>query len=274
MPRAAGWQAGRARLIGTSDALAEDDARAFVVDVRAAPGLRTHHPRAGRRRARRRATTSSAPWYPRPTSAIDRPVAARCPVRPGATTIAKPWPRPTCSCSIIPGRLSDERSLPRWRAGSGVAGRSFTSPASRPMRQPEATRRPGRHRPPAAGRIRAPARRRQSQPRGSSPTSAETAAVRASSATRSRRLLPRCVLPARWLRTRCPMRWPTTCAPATATAAPAWSSRRCGAGTLAILNADLGASNLPTSSAFVPLIGELTSAPARTSGSIGTGRLR
>ncbi len=31
----------------------------------------------------------------------------------------------------------------------------------------------------------------------------------------------------------------------------------CGAGTLAILNADLGASNLPTSSAFVPLIGEL-----------------
>ena len=32
----------------------------------------------------------------------------------------------------------------------------------------------------------------------------------------------------------------------------------CGAGTIAILNADLGASNLPTSSAFVPLIGELT----------------
>ncbi|MBS0263141.1 MAG: BatA and WFA domain-containing protein [Planctomycetes bacterium] len=32
----------------------------------------------------------------------------------------------------------------------------------------------------------------------------------------------------------------------------------CGAGTLAILNADLGASNLPSSPAFVPLIGELT----------------
>jgi len=33
----------------------------------------------------------------------------------------------------------------------------------------------------------------------------------------------------------------------------------CGAGTLSVLNADLGASNLPTSPAFVPLIGELTS---------------
>src|SRR5205085_7133947 len=33
----------------------------------------------------------------------------------------------------------------------------------------------------------------------------------------------------------------------------------CGEGTLAILNADLSASNLPASPAFVPLIGELTS---------------
>ena len=32
----------------------------------------------------------------------------------------------------------------------------------------------------------------------------------------------------------------------------------CGAGSIAILNADLGASNLPTSTAFVPLVGELT----------------
>lgn len=32
----------------------------------------------------------------------------------------------------------------------------------------------------------------------------------------------------------------------------------CGAGTLAILNVDLGASNLPSSPAFVPLVGELT----------------
>ena len=36
----------------------------------------------------------------------------------------------------------------------------------------------------------------------------------------------------------------------------------CGAGTIAILNADLGASTLPTSSAFVPLVGELTCALA------------
>src|SRR5207247_6003032 len=32
----------------------------------------------------------------------------------------------------------------------------------------------------------------------------------------------------------------------------------CGAGTLAVLNADLAASNLPSSPAFVPLVGELT----------------
>src|SRR5207253_468431 len=33
----------------------------------------------------------------------------------------------------------------------------------------------------------------------------------------------------------------------------------CGDGMLAVLNADLGASNLPSSPAFVPLIGELSS---------------
>ena len=51
--------------------------------------------------------------------------------------------------------------------------------------------------------------------------------------------------------------WPTTCSRLTATARPAWSSTSCGAGTLAVLNADLGQSNLAGSPVFVPLMGEL-----------------
>jgi hypothetical protein len=37
VPRAVGWQAGRARLVASNDALPEDDERAFVIDVRPPP---------------------------------------------------------------------------------------------------------------------------------------------------------------------------------------------------------------------------------------------
>lgn len=39
VPRVAGWQIGRAALVGMNDALAEDDSRSFVVDVRKPPNF-------------------------------------------------------------------------------------------------------------------------------------------------------------------------------------------------------------------------------------------
>ena len=258
MPRAAGWQAGRARLVGASDALAEDDSRAFVLDVRQPPVFAL-------------ITRESATSSPRRSSYyLERallPAAEQQrqigPHRASSGSTPSTSDREALAAADLfvldhPGRLSE--ALAASLAGWLRRGRSVFYVACEPAdavnlkRLAELAgtdlRLPVEFAPHVRRRLaRSPLHRRAASETGRRLTSSVTQLTATLAPLRFSGALASHPLP-----------------DALADDVRATYSDRsaclvvssCGAGTLAILNADLGASNLPTSSAFVPLIGELT----------------
>ncbi len=257
VPRAAGWLTGRARLIGISDALVQDDALVFVVNVREPPvfALITREPAASR--------PSSSYYLERALiPAADQRVLDRPSPRVVRFDPERDDPDSLATAEVFaldhPGRLSDERitSLAGWLR----RGRSVFYVACEPADALNLKRLadlagtdlrlPVEFAPPLEGGNRTP---------------------RFIADLRSD-LPPFAVFGDAVTATLAPLRFSGALVSHPLEGALADDVRAsfgdksaclvvstCGAGTLAILNADLGASNLPTSSAFVPLIGELMS---------------
>jgi hypothetical protein len=256
IPRVLGWQTGEVRLLGMSDALAEDDRLAFVLDVRQPPVFAL-------------ITRENADTRPSSTYYLERalvPATAQAGLDRSAPRVVRFDPqrddREILAAADLfvldhPGRLSE--TLIASLAGWIRRGRSLLNVACEPADAGNLKsladlaggnlRLPVEFTPPLAGGARAErfiTDARQDVP----PFQVFGDALNATLA---------------------PLRFSATLASHSLPDALADDVRatysdksaclvvsNCGAGTLAILNADLGGSNLPTSSAFVPLIGELT----------------
>ena len=261
VPRAAGPQAGRARLLGSGDALAEDDSRAFVLDVRQPPvfALVTREPpgaRPGSSYYLERAllpapatAAASAPGSDRPGSRVlrfdpdggDREALAGADLfvldHPGrlpdalATALAG-WLRRGRSVFYVACEPADAANLKRLAELAGTDLRLPVEFAPMPeggSRSPRFIADFKRDRPPL-------------DVFGDAATSA-FAPLRFAGGLASHPL---------------PLALADDIRAAYNDRTAALVVSSCGAGSIAILNADLGASNLPTSTAFVPLVGELT----------------
>jgi hypothetical protein len=254
VPRGVGWQAGQAKLFGSTDALAEDDARPFVVDVRPPPAFAL----LTRQRADARPSSSYyleralVPAEPRD----DRPAPRLTRFHPSG-----PDREALAASDLIvldhPGRVADE--LLSLLAGWLRRGRSALYVASEPA---DATnlkrladlagtdlRLPVEFAPAPPGASGGP--RFVGDARGEAPPfrvfgeslTPALAPLRFAGALVSRDLPDALADDVR-------ARYGDRSAFLVVSA--------CGAGNLAVLNADLGASNFPASPAFVPLIGELS----------------
>ena len=258
VPRAAGWQAGWAKLVGTTDALVEDDLRPFVLDVRQPPVFAL-------------ITRESAAVRPGSTYYIERallPVAAAAPPAPDrpVSRVVRFDPerddRDALTAADLfvldhPGRLPEPLAA---ALASGLRrGRSVFYVACEPAdaanlkRLAELTgtdlRLPVEFAPMPEGGTRGPRFiaefKRDAPPLevfGDAVTST-LAPLRFSGGLASHPLPDALADDIRAVfsdRSACLV------------------ISSCGAGQIAILNADLGASDLPTSPAFVPLVGELT----------------
>ena len=254
VPRAVGWHAGRARLVGHDDALAEDDARPFAIEVRPTPS----HALLTRQAAGARPSSS---YY------LERalvPVEGTGEKAPGRVIRVDPTQldgEALTGADLIaldhPGKLPEEvvRLLVGWaRRGRGllyVAAEPADAVNLRRIADAAGTdlRPPVEFTPPPPGQVRrglflADFRRDEAPFRvfGDGAT-AVLAPLRFAGGLASRPLpdaLAEDVRATYGDRTACLV------------------VTDCGAGTLAVLNADLGASSLATSPAFVPLMGELT----------------
>jgi hypothetical protein len=252
-PRGTGWQIGTARILDAQDALAADDARPFVLDVRPPPtfALLTRQRPEDKPSASyylERALSPLAPRDGRPDARVTR----LDPTQPDDTALA--------AADVIvldhPGRLSGE--VVRRLVALLKRGRGMLYVAAEPT---DATnlgllaeaagsdlRMPVEFVPPAAGQRRRDlflANVRHDQPPfaafGESTAWSEGLRFGGGLATRRRdEGLADDILAAFGDRSACLV------------------VTNCGDGTLAVLNADLMASNLPASQAFVPLVGELT----------------
>ena len=256
VPRADGWQTGRARLVGMNDALTEDDSRAFVLNVRPPPvfALITREAVEARLTSsyyleRALLPTAGEPSEDRPTPRVVR----FDPERADRDAVA------TADLLVIdhPGRLPE--ALLTAMAGWLRRGRSVLYVACEPADAGNLKRLadlagtdlrlPVEFAPPAAGGV--PTARFLTDLRRDSPpfqvfgdtVTAMFAPLRFSGALVSHPL-PDAMADD----VRASYGDRSACLIVTA----------CGAGTLAVLNADLAASNLPMSPAFVPMIGELT----------------
>jgi hypothetical protein len=252
-PRGTGWQVGTARILDAQDALAADDARPFVLDVRPPPGYAL----LTRQRPEEKPSSSYyleralSPLTPRPGQP-DARVTRLDPGQPDDAAIA--------AADVIvldhPGRLGGD--VVRRLVGLLKRGRGMLYVAAEP---PDASnlallaeaagsdlRMPVEFVPPAAGQRRRDlflADIRHDQPPfatfGESPAWAE--GLRFGGGLSSRRRdegLADDILAGYSDRSACLV------------------VSNCGGGTLAVLNADLMTSNLAASPAFVPLIGELS----------------
>jgi len=255
VPRAAGWQTGQARLIGISDALAQDDRLAFVLDVRQPPGyaLITREAAASR--------PSSSYYLERALiPAADERVVDRPSPRVVRFDPERDDPESVSTADLLaldhPGRLSD--ALITALAGGLRRGRPVLYVACEPADAINLKRFADL----AGSDLRLPVEFAP-RPQGGAQTSRFITDLR-------RELPPFQVFGDAVTTTLAPLRFSGALASHPLEGALADDVRAtygdksaflvvttCGAGTLAILNADLGASNLPTSSAFVPLIGEL-----------------
>jgi hypothetical protein len=256
VPRVAGWQTGEVRLVGTSDALAADDRRAFVLDVRQPPVFAL-------------ITREGPEARPSSTYYLERAMVPAATGRSGDRSTARVVrfnperdDRDTLAAADLfvldhPGRLSESllASLTGWLR----RGRSLLYVACEPADAGNLKSLADL----AAGDLRLPVEftpppllgthieRFIVDPRRDAPpfqifgdaVTTTLAPLRFSGALASHPLPDALTDDVR-----------ATFSDQTACLVVS----NCGAGTLAILNADLGASNLPTSSAFVPLIGELT----------------
>jgi hypothetical protein len=258
VPRAAGWQAGRAKLVGTSDALVEDDSRPFVLDVRQPPVFAL-------------ITRESAAVRPGSSYYLERallPAAAAAggaPDRPGARVVRfdpERDDREALAAADLfvldhPGRLPEPlaaalaSSLRRGRSIFYVACEPADAANLKRLRELAGTdlRPPVEFAPMPEGGSRGPRFiadfRRDSPPLEVFGDALATtfAPLRFSGALASHPLPDALADDIRAVysdRSACLV------------------ISSCGAGYMAILNADLGASDLPTSPAFVPLVGELT----------------
>ncbi|WP_439624539.1 BatA domain-containing protein [Gemmata sp.] len=251
-PRGTGWQTGLARIVGGRDALPADDSRPFVLDIRPLPSYAL----VTRQRPEERPSSSYyleralSPLSPRPGRPEPR-VTRLDPAQPDDGGLA------TADVIVIdhPGRFGADAA--RRVASLLKRGRGVLYAAAEPQ---DATnlkliteaagadlRMPVEFVPPAAGQRRRDlflTSVRHDQPPfaafGESPAWAD--GLRFAGGLSSRRLdqgLADDVLAGYSDRSACLV--VTTC----------------GDGVLAVLNADLGASNLPASPVFVPLMGEL-----------------
>ncbi|MFI5456332.1 MAG: BatA domain-containing protein [Isosphaerales bacterium] len=254
VPRTAGWQTGRAGLVGMNDALAEDDTGAFVIDFRPPPVFAL-------------VTRQAAGTRPSSSYYLERAL------EPAEHRDDRPAPRivrfdpdqadrdALAATDLIlldhPGRLPEALMAPL--AGWLRRGRAVFYVASEPADAENLERLADL----AGTDLRLPVQF-ASPPQGAARGSRFIADFRRDAA-------PFQVFGDTVTETLAPLRFSgglvsRRLADALADDVRASYSDRtaclvvstCGAGTLAILNADLGASNLPTSSAFVPLIGELT----------------
>jgi hypothetical protein len=256
VPRAAGWQAGRARLVGMNDALAEDDTRPFVMNVRPPPvfALITREAAAARPSSsyyleRALLPTTADPSVNRPSPRVVRfdPERADRDALAAADLLVLDHPGrlPESLIVSIAGWLRRGRSVLYVACEPADAGnlKRLADLAGTDLRLPVefAPRSAG-----GARDVRFIADLRREAPPfqvfGDALT-ATLAPLRFSGGLVSR-LLPEALADD----VRASYGDRSACLVVTA----------CGAGTLSILNADLGDSNLPTSPAFVPLIGELT----------------
>lgn len=252
-PRGLGWLTGEARLVSVDDALPADNVRPFVLDVRPAPqyALLTREPGNKRPSSSYYLERALQPLAPRP-GRVDSRVVRLDPAQQDREALA--------AAEVIaldrPGRLSGE--LIQFLATSLRRGRGIFYVAAEPA---DATnlklladalgtdlQMPVEFLPAPAGQRRRDlflAEVRRDQPPfhlfGDS-LNAVTGSLRFSGGLASRRLegaLAEDVVATYSDRTACLV----ICS--------------CGAGTLAVLNADLALSTLPSSPAFVPLVGEL-----------------
>ncbi|HWE39803.1 MAG TPA: hypothetical protein VG406_24855, partial [Isosphaeraceae bacterium] len=254
VPRAVGWQEGRVRLVDGADSLAGDDARSFAIDVRPPPvfALLTRQPRDLR--------PSSSYYLERALipaeSRDDRPAprVVRCDpavedrealAAADLVVIDHPGRLPEETLALLAGRLRRGRGLLDVVADPADAAnlKRLADLAGADLRLPV------EFAPAPSGQSRASRFisdfRRDAPPFqvfGDAAT-AVVAPLRFSGGLASRPLPDGLADDVR----------------------AGFGDRgaflvvsACGAGTIAILNADLGASNLPASPAFVPMIGELT----------------
>ncbi len=256
VPRAAGWQAGRARLVGSSDALAEDDSRSFVLDVRQPPVFAL-------------ITRESAAVRPGSTYYIERALlptaAARAADRPNPRVVRfdpEGGDREALAAADLfvldhPGRLA-EPLLAALQSGLR-RGRSILYVACEPADAANLKRLAEL----AGTDLRLPVEFAP-MPEGGSRGARFIADYKRDSP-------PLQVFGDALATTFAPLRFSAALASHPLPDALADDIRAvyndrsaclvissCGAGFIAILNADLGASDLPTSPAFVPLVGELT----------------
>jgi hypothetical protein len=249
--RDAGWKIGRARLVGVDDALPNDDARWFVLDVRPAPTY---------------ALVTRDPSKPQPSSShfLERALVPATNARAGERVVRVDPQKldrdAVASADLIildhPGRLGDERCdliaalMRRGRAVLYVA--SEPADAVNLKRIADASgsdlKMPVEFQPPPSGQPRRNlflAEFKRDQPPFNSFGESAGAALgplRFGGGLATHRLeagLADDVLASYSDRS------------------AALVVTSCGAGALAVLNADLNASNVPASPAFVPMLGEL-----------------
>jgi hypothetical protein len=252
-PRGTGWQVGLAKIVGGGDALPADDSRPFVLDVRPLPTFAL----VTRQRAEERPSSS---YYLERALAPLAPRSGRPETRVTRLDPAQPDDGTLAAADVVvidhPGRFGAD--VARRLAALLKRGRGILYATAEPQ---DATnlklitdaagadlRLPVEFVPPAAGQRRRDlflANVRHDQPPflafGESPGWAD--GLRFGGGLSSRRLdggLADDVVATYGDRSACLV--VTTC----------------GDGVLAVLNADLGASNLPTAPVFVPLVGELT----------------
>jgi Aerotolerance regulator N-terminal len=257
VPRAAGWQTGRAGLLGMSDALEEDDTRSFAVHVRPPPvfALITREAADARPSSSYYLERALLPAAERP--ADDRPaprVVRFDPERADRDALA------TADLLVIdhPGRLPE--ALIASMAGWLRRGRSVLYVACEPADAGNLKRLADL----AGTDLRLPVE--------FSPAAADGARNARFISDLRREAAPFQVFGDDVTATLAPLRFSGALVSRPMPEALADDVRAtygdrsaclvvtgCGAGTLSVLNADLGASNLPTSPAFVPLIGELIS---------------
>jgi hypothetical protein len=256
VPRAAGWQTGRAGLVGMTDSLAEDDARSFALHVRQPPvfALITREAADARPSSSYYLERALLPAADRPSDDRPAPRVVRFdPERADRDALA------TADLLVIdhPGRLPE--ALIASMAGWLRRGRSVLYVASEPADAGNLKRLADL----AGTDLRLPVE--------FSPAANGARNVRFITDLR-REAPPFQVFGDEVTATLAPLRFTGALVSRPLPDALADDVRAtygdrsaclvvtgCGAGTLSVLNADLGASNLPTSPAFVPLIGELTS---------------
>jgi Aerotolerance regulator N-terminal/von Willebrand factor type A domain len=257
VPRAAGWQTGRAKLVGMSDALVEDDVRPFVLNVRPPPlfALVTREPAAARPSSSYYLERALLPTAHEPSD--DRP-SPRV-VRFDPEHADRDEALATADLVVLdhPGRLPE--ALITRLAGWLRRGRSVLYVACEPA---------------DAGNLKNLAELAGSDvhpPVEFSPPATDGALTARFIAEVRRESPPFQIFGDAVTATLAPLRFSGALISRPLPDALADDVRAtygdrsaclvvttCGAGTLAVLNADLAASNFPTSPAFVPLIGELT----------------